>query len=280
MVPAKNAWVTRWTLFSNPGDPLAGEDPKMYRQGKEGWNWWMPGVMEDLGTVSLQPIQRDIPAVKVNSCDDQVVSIDTQIVTSICGDDWSPTRFVTNVPGSTSEEKEVKRREYEDAFLETALNNVCKLFNAEELTDMKIDPDPDKKKPETVRRFRLYPGGEEKSLNAGDPIPIDKYAVEFLEGESKLKQLYGLKFNKVGVQRVVNPEVVQAALERKTAARIELKSMPDEAAAMKQMIDKTGANPNIVMLGQMVGDLLRPFSRKGKTKSKSKERGGKDNESD
>lgn len=78
---------------------------------------------------------------------------------------------------------------------------------------------------------------------------------------------YGIE-TKVGIQNIHPPLEVQAAHTRKRAAKIEEEASAAEAAAVKKMIDETGASPTWTVIASMLGDALRgilgrPSPKKG-----------------
>jgi hypothetical protein len=220
--------------------------------------------MDDLGVVSLEKKQTDNGQLTINTSDDQQVQADTQFVTSVSQKAWSATKFLLNMPGKTIEEKQQERVKYEVSFLQTALNAICRLFTSEELSNMKCDG----------HHQVCTDGTNNICLDKDSDIALGNYVSDYIDKQLHFQALYGLEFDEVGAQNFENPEEIKNALEKKAAAKINLKAADDEASAMKKIIHETGANPNMVVLDRMISKLGGYIS--GSSGKKPRKRGKTD----
>lgn len=223
-VPKNHRWILRNVWSSNPSD-LAG-----YEEKAEGWSYYIPTIWHsDEGLVDLAPKQLNLKAFTINCKDGNDVNVDVRATYFVRPEEKAAIKYLLNTAGENIEALVTQR-------IKVAVNQAM-----DENSSVAIGWGSDKK--------------EQYGVTASN------IASELLKND-RCKD-YGVEVV-ISIENIEPTPEVKAAADRKTAEKYDKGAMKMEAAAIKNMIKETGANPTVVMLAQMASDFFRGKERKGK----------------
>lgn len=241
-VPKNTKYVFRNVWQSDPSDPdkdfsLFGIPHKGYVVKNEGWNFYIPTIwLKFECAVDLAPSQLDPPPYKINCSDGNDVAIDTRVSYFPKHNDSDVVFYTVNVKDKAESDDLIRQR------VKVAINRA-------------MDVDSDK----------AIGWGTDKKKDFGDGVTTIINELLANDGDKN----YGIQAV-VNIENITPTEEVQAATDRKKAAQIEKEASMDEAEAIKNMIDETGANPTASLIANIIADAFRG-TKKAHRKDKSNE---------
>ncbi len=238
-VPKNQKMVLRNVWRSNPVT-LEG-----YSEKPEGLQFWLPGVWHSFeGFVDLKPIQIENDPIRINCKDGNDVEVDTRLTCFIRPDNQ-------NDPGNHMNATKFLLNVEEDKTNDLVLQRARVALNTEMNT-------------ESVKAIGWTP---KKKKNYGDTVTA---LINQLLSNDDDKD-YGLQA-RVDVENIEPTPALKAARDRQAAAKVELEAAPDEAGAIKEIVDKAGVSPNIAFVTQTIADALRVKKKSGSQPRKEEDK--------
>ncbi len=223
-VPKNHRWILRNVWQSDPNTREG------YEEKNEGWRFYIPKFWQaDEGLVSLAPHQLDPNAHTINCIDGNDVEVDVRATYCVRAEEKAAIKYLLNTASGDVDNIIMQR-------LKVAINQAMDVASNDA-----IRWGTDKKKEYGVKASII--------LN------------ELLKND--YGKDYGLDAT-ISVENIEPTPEVKAAADRNTAENFDQESMKKETDAIVDMAARTGANPNIVLLTQMISDIFRAKKKEKK----------------
>lgn len=226
-VPENHIWVLRNVWGSNP-DTFEG-----YWEKKEGWRIFIPYLVHDeVKLISLVPLQRDPDLIEVNTKDNLLPLVDYRTKTWVAQYPASDKLAIDKAAIKYSLRIE-DRVAVEDQWTHVALNRV----SADHYCSKPVDT-------------------EGIGLTEMTREELEELSTEVTKIFNQEMEFFGIK-GEIAIQNIRPPRAIEAAASQVTVAKLRQTAANYEAAAMKKVIQETGASPTWTLIAESLANAAR-----------------------